>query len=390
MTQKVPKSINLPMGYWYEIWSQVIARAWSARREVEDLTQSTKAKLDQELPGLKQKVDQLLQKKKLEHDPADPVLKSQEDQFNREIARVAEELKLKPDTLELLLVLPSKSGEGGKREITWDDLCRHKFVAGPEPLNFPKLFLEEIKDGEKELEARYMAKNAFRNINGWAQDLVELGGKAKIMVPEAPALEERAKALDWYVKQGFHMPFAPNNRSPFATTQPITPSLALGFSGGRIGEESATDALNGDAAWLAIFPVILAFAWQDSDAKHDRAALSPLERLLQTEAKEKLRTEADGRHAHKAQRIREIQDQMVRERDALFSQFGYNRPVGLEIEFEFVAKAVANYDDNKGWDDSALRPTLVVRIPPPPENKGLHPIALADYRATGKAQLFTT
>jgi hypothetical protein len=332
--EEVTERMNLPSGFWYEIWSQVIATAWSALREEEDLKKGRKA------DALK--------------------------------ARIGS------DTFLLFQELPSKKGEAGRRKIDWEFLVTHKFVTGPEPLNFPDLHIELVedgRDGNPGLSAQYMQKNAFRNINGWVQDLVELGGQATIRVPDHAAIRpnQRTKALDWYVKQGFHMPFAPNNQLPFTPGKvALNASSALGFSGGRIGEESASDALDCDSEWFGVFPQILAFAWHSS---------SHCDRLTQRAAKRRLR------RAHGAAQVGAIREQMIRERDALFAEFGYRRPVGLEVDFEFVK---AKYSEEYGWDFETLKPTLVVRIPPPPADVAFHPIALADYRATGKAQLFTT
>jgi hypothetical protein len=348
-------SMNLPAAYWYEIWSQVIAQTWRALTQMEEETKKPATEL---LSWLNSEESRPV---------LDPLVTAG---------------KVPRRAVKLLSGLPAKAGEVGRKRIDWDFLREHNFVAGPEPLNFPTLYVELVEDGKKVSEASYMEKNAFRDINGWAQDLVELGGFARIMVPKPPKKEQRALALDWYVKQGFHMPFAPNNHGPFSPSKTgINASSALGFSGGRIGEESATDALNCDAAWFAVFPQIMASAWHDQD-HHDR--------LVQTAAKKELNDSRPpggaGDDAYK-ERMRALREQMIRERDALFSQFGYRRPVGLEVDFESVEAA---YDEEEGWDDDVLKPTLVIRIPPPPKALGLHPIALADYRATGKAQLFTT
>jgi hypothetical protein len=353
------KRLNLPLGYWYEIWSQVIARAWSALVEVEQAV----------VKGGRIKVP-----------PADLLSWLSSDEGQAEWRHLVDSRAINPETINLLSGLPAAAGENGRKEIDWAFLKSREFVAGEEPLNFPKLHLELLKDGEKDSEAKYMVKNAFRNINGWAQDLVELGGKATIKVPDPNYhLDERqrARALDWYVKQGFYMPFAPNNYGPFSTASAVTPDIALGFSGGRVGEETVADGQNGDAAWAAVFPQILAAVWHDDEQR---------ERLVQAKAKANLKAITAGGPENERE-IRKIRERMSRERDALFAQFGYGRPAGLEIDFEL---ARANYTDAKGWDGSALQPELVVRIPPPPRNIGLHPIALADYRATGKAQLFTT
>jgi hypothetical protein len=336
------KRINLPSAYWYEIWSQFIARAWSALRDLEKL--QDKADLA------------WLHRQEAEH-----------------LKKLAGQAQISPEVIAFLLDIPSTPGEEGRKELTWDLLVRCGFVAGKKPLNFPNLFVELVDDDGKD-GARYMVKNAYRNINGWAQDLVELGGQATIKVPEAPPEKDRARMLDWYIKQGLHMPFAPNNQAPFAPGNAgVTPSTAIGFAGNRVGEESASEALDCDAEWFGVFPQIMASAWHLADH---------CERLTQRRAKEAKKEVGKLRHDDP------LRARMARERDALFAEFGYRRPIGLDVDFELVL--APNYSVEEGWLDERLKPTLVIRIPPPPRDLHLHPIALADYRSTGKAQLFTT
>jgi hypothetical protein len=342
--------MSLPSAFWYEIWSQVIVCTWSAFGEVEEAKK--------ELVGMAGVVQWL-----------------QTERGRAELRDLTAKKAISDEAAALLLGLPEAWGEPGRKSISWRFLCDLKIVAGAQPLNFPNLSAELV-DVSRGDAPKYMAKNAYRNINGWAQDLVELGGSATIKVPAPPPVRERTKRLDWYIKQGFHMPFAPNNRGPFTPgNRGINVSSALGFSGARVGDESASAALDCDAEWFGVFPQIMASAWHQADHR---------ERLLQRTAKEAL---ADARASKDVGKERAVRESMTRARDALFAEFGYNRPVGLEVDFVLVEAA---YDDKWGWTDDSLIPDLIVRIPPPPSDVFLHPIALADYRATGKAQLFTT